>query len=113
MNIYQKYLDFLLWLKLPHVAFAVSERWAKSRAESKVEVALELQLHLIAYYGYHECPHCHWATRQELEHVRNPLHACALAHFATCLIGAIREGFVEIQSGMRPLPKEPPRPTIH
>ncbi len=119
MNIYQKYLDFLLWLKLPHVAFAVSERWAKSKDESRATVALKLQFHLVDHYGYHECPHCHGATRVELEHISNPAHPCSITCRDLALIDAFKkcfvQGFRQFYSAMdiHPTEHEPPRPTIH
>ena len=115
MNIQSKFLNALLWLRLPYVAFAVSELWAKSKSESKATIALDLQFRLIEQYGYHECPHCHGATRKELEHVSNPAHPCWKAHLHTLIFGAFREAFANQKSGVEvPTGKpEPPRPTLH
>lgn len=114
MDIYQRYLSTLLWLRLPRAAFAVSERWAKSKDESKATVALDLQFRLIEQYGYHECPHCHGATRKELQHVSNPAHPCWKAHLHTLIFGAFREAFANQKPEMeaRPASQEPPMQSI-
>lgn len=114
MDIYQRYLSFLLWLRLPRAAFAVSKRWEDSENMDKVEAALELQRHLIEHHGYFECPHCHWATRKAEEHVTNPVHPCSLAGRDTVYIEAIREGFANQKPEMetRPVSQEPPMQSI-
>lgn len=114
MDIYQRYLSTLLWLRLPRAAFAVSKRWEDSENMDKVEAALELQRHLIEHYGYYECPHCHWATRKAEEHVTNPFHPCSAVVRTMTIIGAFREGFANQKPEMetRPASQEPPMQSI-
>lgn len=99
MNWYQKILSCLLWLRLVRLAYVVSEQWAKSDRMFKAEAAFDLQCHLIKYYGYHECPHCHWATRREDEHIHSPRHPCATAHQMQQLEAVVRDAILKVYSG--------------
>jgi len=112
LDIYQRTLSALLWLRLVRLAYAVSEQWAKSQVANKVGAAFDLQRHLIEYYGYHECPHCHWATRREDEHIHSPHHPCATAYQMEQLEAAVRHAVLKVYSGPPALLENQP-PTIH
>jgi len=114
LDIYQRTLSALLWLRLVHLAYAVSQWWAKSENMFKVEASLELQRHLVGYYGYHECPHCHWATRTEDEHIHSPRHPCATVHQMQQLEAVVRSAILKVYSGPpTSLEGQTPNQTIH
>ncbi len=114
MDRYQRTLSVLLWLRLVRLAYAVSQHWEKSGNMLKVEAAIELQQHLINHYGYHECPHCHWATRSEDGHIHTPGHPCATAHLAEQLEATVKYAVLKVYSGAPTSPEgQAPNRTIH